>query len=134
MTSGVYQITAAATNFDALTQSVTLLNDTTTTLNLALADAAVRTLGTITGRVTNSSGGSVQGAEVTVLSGPLTGSVSTSDADGRYSLQSLPAGIYSLRFARAGFPTRTITNLTVSAGGVTVQDVQLNGGTHSHQA
>ena len=65
--------------------------------------------GSIQGTVTDSSGASVSGAQVKVVSTEtgLARTVTTSD-DGNYSAAELPPGLYSVTFTKAGFKSATL--------------------------
>src|ERR1700693_6163451 len=70
--------------------------------------------GTILGTVTDSSGGAVPGATVTIknLDTGLTRTVVTSD-DGSYAAPELPIGNYSVSVEKAGFKTAVVTGIRV---------------------
>lgn len=79
----------------------------------APAMVAQAATGTITGTVTTAGGSTLAGVMVTVT-GPTT-ATATSDSDGAFTL-SVPAGLYSVSAARAGFQTSTLGSVTVAAG------------------
>jgi outer membrane receptor protein involved in Fe transport len=92
----------------------------------ATANAGVR------GRVLDSSGAAVLGATVTA-SNPATGlsrSVKTSD-DGSYSIAPLPAGVYTIKVAMAGFSTATAASVETLVGSTTTQNFSLKPGSNT---
>jgi len=97
------------------------------TLSAVLASAQVPT-GTISGRVTDSSGGVLPGVTVSASSPNLQGSreVVTSGS-GDYVLALLPPGTYTLEFVLAGFQTAR-TELNVASTEVVPFDVELGVG------
>ena len=98
------------------------------TLSAAMASAQVPT-GTISGRVTDTSGGVLPGVTVTASSPNLQGprEVVTS-ASGDYVLALLPPGTYALEFVLPGFQT-VKTELKVASTEVVPFDVELGVGT-----
>ncbi|MCA1634063.1 MAG: carboxypeptidase regulatory-like domain-containing protein, partial [Acidobacteria bacterium] len=86
-TSGVYTVTPALRHYTLSPQSLTI----TTTAGDRVADfGAALNRHDISGRVTNGAGSALAGVAV-LLSGSQTGKATT-DADGNYSFQNLPAG------------------------------------------
>ena len=85
-------------------------------------------VGTITGTVTDSSGGVVAGASVSI-SDKTNGSNRTLTANdqGLYSAPALPPGDYSVRVEREGFRT-VVRDAQVVAGGTTTVDLSLSVG------
>ena len=85
--------------------------------------------GTILGTVTDSSGGSVPGATVTIknLDTGLTRTVSTSD-DGTYAAPELPIGNYSITVEKAGFKAGVVTSVRVEVSSERRADVTLQPG------
>jgi hypothetical protein len=82
----------------------------------------VPTTGTLQGTVTDaSSHAALSGATVMLSSGAVT----TTDPTGRYTFTSVNAGTYDVTAASAGYTTRTITGVGVSAGTTTIQDIAL---------
>ncbi len=94
---------------------------------------------TITGRVTDSSGGSIPGATVTAKNAETgVGYTATTNATGNYSIQQLPEGAYKLTVEGNGFSTavqdnvqltlaQTLTfNATMQVGQVN-ESVEVNG-------
>jgi Carboxypeptidase regulatory-like domain/TonB dependent receptor len=88
--------------------------------------------GSISGRVTDSSGGVVVGATV-IAKSSSTGVSQTSktNAAGIYNFSSLPVGTYDLSVSQSGFKLTDIQNLTVQVGQTTTQDLVLQIGAQS---
>ena len=84
-----------------------------------------QTTSTLEGQVTDQQGGALTGTTVTVTasaeSSPL---VVITDSTGSYRLASLPAGVYTVRFAIPGFQTEE-ESVDLAAGVVRVLDAQL---------
>jgi len=85
--------------------------------------------GTILGTVTDSSGGAVPGATVTIknLDTGLTRTVSTSD-DGSYSAPELPIGNYSVTVEKSGFKEGVVTGVKVEVSSERRADFTLQPG------
>ncbi|HXR32817.1 MAG TPA: TonB-dependent receptor [Verrucomicrobiae bacterium] len=85
--------------------------------------------GIILGTVTDSSGGTVPGATVTIknVDTGLTRTVTTSD-DGSYSVPELPIGNYSVTVEKQGFKTGLITGIKVEVSVERRADVTLQTG------
>jgi hypothetical protein len=85
--------------------------------------------GSISGRVTDSSGGVVVGATVTAKSSSTGVSLTTkTNAAGIYNFSSLPVGVYTLSVSQSGFKLADIQNVTVQVGQDTTQDLALQVG------
>lgn len=88
-------------------------------LALTLACSAVRAQntisgGSISGQVTDASGGTVAGADVTAVNKATGTQVSTkTNGAGFYSFPSLPIGAYDVRIARTGFKSTTVQDVVV---------------------
>ena len=77
---------------------------------LTASQASAQATGTVTGAVTDASGAPVSGVAVTVGSlGSLTG------ANGRFTVQNVPAGTHQVRASRLGY-TEGTQSVTVAAG------------------
>ncbi len=99
------------------------------TLGLGLLVPATRTapaLGAIQGTIKDEAGAPIPGAQVR-LDGTALGAIAR--ADGRYRIDSVPVGIYSMTTAFVGYRPARIEGLRVEAGQVTLQDLTL-----AHQA
>jgi hypothetical protein len=82
--------------------------------------------GSLTGLVSDQTGASIPGAEVTathVETARVT--TTTSDAEGRYSFVNIPAGSYEIRVTADGFRSLTQTGVTVSVNQVARVNLQL---------
>src|SRR5271157_5286302 len=75
-----------------------------------------QTLGGITGTVTDSSGGVVPHATVTLVGDEtqLT-RTQTTNSQGNYEFVNLPIGTYTLTFSHGGFETQNVPSITVQA-------------------
>ncbi len=102
---------------------------TTAALVLALLVAGslgAQTTGAVRGRVLDSEGAAVRGAEVTVEhTETSTGRLVVSAADGSFTLPSLPVGAYFLIVEAPGFKTLEVPELEVSVGETTSLDLTL---------
>jgi D-alanine-D-alanine ligase-like ATP-grasp enzyme len=99
-------------------------------LVITVGSATAQTFrGIILGTVTDSSGGSVPGATVTIknVDTGLTRTLTTSD-DGSYSAPELPIGNYSVTVEKAGFKTGLITGVKVEVSTERRADVTLQTG------
>jgi Carboxypeptidase regulatory-like domain len=100
-------------------------------LGLAAALVAQQITGTLTGLVTDPTGSVVPNAKVTLkneASGDLR--VTTTNAEGYFSLASIPAGIYTVIFEASGFSKRQEAGIAINAGDKrTLPDIRLEVGT-----
>ena len=78
--------------------------------------------GGITGKVTDSGGGILQGAQVSLEPGGVS---VVSDAQGQFLVSGLAVGTYTVTISYVGFTTST-TSITVTAGQVANADVKLS--------
>src|SRR2546423_5925661 len=103
-------------------------------LCLAAGFAQVETTTSITGNVSDQQGAVFAGAAVR-LSNQNTGAVreTTTNSDGVYSFQSLPAGTYTISVSAKGFKTTTITDRTVETAQPAHVDLRLEVGSTSEQ-
>jgi hypothetical protein len=76
--------------------------------------------GTLTGAVTGDASG-LSGVSVTV--GGLAPVTSTSG--GAYTLSAIPPGAYSVMYAKSGYTVQVLSDVVITAGGQTTQDVAL---------
>jgi hypothetical protein len=82
--------------------------------------------GRLTGSVTDAQGGVLPGVTVTAKSPALIGVRTTvSEGDGKYSIASLPSGMYELTFELSGFQAFKRTNLILGLGQILTVDGQL---------
>src|ERR1700730_12381558 len=98
-------------------------------LALGTAASAQTFRGTILGTVTDSSGASVPGANVTIrnIDTGLLRTVATSD-DGSYAAPELPLGNYTISIEKAGFKTGKVTAVKVEVNSELRADVALQPG------
>jgi hypothetical protein len=82
------------------------------------------TAGTIAGLV-SSIAGVVSGAEVAALRSGAVVATTSSDGQGVYALNGVPAGTYDVRFSAAGFQTQTRSEVVVVPANRTTVDVTL---------
>jgi hypothetical protein len=115
---GDYDVTASHFGYTSQTQSATITDGGTTTLDFALVAAPS---GSLSGTVSDDSGNPVENATVTINSTPIP--PATTDAAGHYSFASVPNGTYSVT-ATAGKCTTPDTE-TVTISGATTQDFTL---------
>jgi hypothetical protein len=86
-----------------------------------------QTTGSISGHVTDASGGVLPGVTVEAKSAAMQGArTSVSDSGGAYHLTLLPPGNYSLTFDLAGFGQKKQATIVVSLGKDTAVDVSLS--------
>lgn len=93
---------------------------------MALAQVS-STTATITGAVTDQTGASISGANVT-LSNPATGATyhAVSNADGSYTISAVKPGPgYTLTVDHSGFSTVTITGMYMNVGATRVQNAKM---------
>src|SRR5262245_48347896 len=86
---------------------------------LATLARAQQATGTITGRAVDANGGALPGVSVSITSPQLIGGsrdVAT-DEQGVYRFTLLPAGVYKVAFALAGFRTLNIEGVNLGGGG-----------------
>jgi outer membrane receptor for ferrienterochelin and colicin len=96
------------------------------TLSLLLAPGVLAAQGTgrIVGRVVDADGNiPLGGVRISVVG---TTQTATSAVDGRYSLTNVAAGMVSLKFNAIGYSPKTVTEIEVTAGGVTTFDVTMS--------
>ncbi|MFN8058614.1 MAG: TonB-dependent receptor [Vicinamibacterales bacterium] len=95
-------------------------------LTFALPALAQIDQGRLTGTVTDAQGAVLPGVTVTAKSPALIGERSTvTEADGKYSLGSLPSGQYELTFELSGFQAFKRGNIVLGLGAILTIDGQL---------
>jgi iron complex outermembrane receptor protein len=97
---------------------------------VVLAPGVAAAQATLAGEVKDATGAVLPGVTVEAASPALTGKARTAvtDGTGRYRIESLPSGSYTLTFSLAGFAPLRRDDLTVSGSGVTTVDVALTVG------
>jgi YD repeat-containing protein len=122
LTSGQYDIRITASGFiTQLQASVTVGGGATTVVNAALAPP-----GTISGRVTESAGGTgIAGASITATTASGASSSTTADANGDYSLTGLAPGSYTVEASGIGFAPQTQAGVAVTESSVTTANFSL---------
>jgi hypothetical protein len=132
LTPASYSVTASASGHTtSAPANVAVTAGNTTTQDFALVPNP--TTGSITGTVTNASGGAaISGATVTISGGAST----TTNAAGVYTLSNLAPASYSVTASATGFVTSAPANVAVTAGNTTTQNFALtpNAGAHASQA
>jgi hypothetical protein len=91
--------------------------------------------GKLSGTVTDSTGAAVEGAMVRAYddNNNVVATVTT-DEDGNYSFNSLPAGNYRVEIQQTGFMTASIPGVSVSGGEESKQEAQLSVGSSTEMA
>jgi len=93
------------------------------------APALCQTLGEITGRVTDSSGGAVPGAAITLTNVATNGARATvSNEGGNYAFPSVPPGFYNVRAERQGFKVAAVNNVEIQVQQTVRLDLTLDVG------
>lgn len=92
---------------------------------LAMSWKTNPTHGILKGTVINSSTGQPPAYPVTV-SIPATGQSTTTDGTGFFGIIDVPPGVYTVVCSGDGFVTQNATNVSVSAGGVTMRNFSLS--------
>src|ERR1700675_1815993 len=83
-------------------------------------------VGSARGTVTDASGGTVNGAEVTITNLDTAYSRSvTTDTSGNYSFQSIPIGRYTLSVVKDGFRTFSLKDIVLHVNDSLTLDAQL---------
>jgi hypothetical protein len=96
--------------------------------------AQTGTTGSLTGTVTDPSGGVIVGASVTVTSlGTGQERTATTDSVGTYRFGLLPAGTYKLKFSASGFKTAEVPTVTVASTESRVLNQAMEVGAQSQQ-
>ncbi|HEY2846642.1 MAG TPA: carboxypeptidase-like regulatory domain-containing protein, partial [Pyrinomonadaceae bacterium] len=86
----------------------------------------------VQGTVTDSSGGTVAGATVTLTNNETNQTQTTqTSADGFYRFAELPPGLYTVTVQQNGFKKRVVSSVNVEAESVKGQDIVLEAGTIS---
>jgi len=109
-TSGDYQVNLVVTDAAG--------NSNTDTMWVNVSEAI--TTGSISGRVTDEEGNPIKDAKVTVEG---TSFQATTNETGHYIIEDVPAGTYDLKVTKSGYETETISDVTVTAGQDTQNEV-----------
>jgi hypothetical protein len=96
-------------------------------LAVSVAPAWAQTsTGTVSGTVTDNTGGVVGGVNVTLVDKATKDTRSTTtNADGRYIFVSVDLGKYDLQFSKAGFAETVVGNITVEVATALTENVQM---------
>ncbi|MED4452355.1 carboxypeptidase regulatory-like domain-containing protein, partial [Metabacillus fastidiosus] len=122
---GNYIVNASAFNFQTAVSGASISSNITTIVNLALA----ATPGSITGQITNAETGTpIIGANIEVRVLDSSGAVIStvlSDQSGKYLVNGLAPGPYTLIISSANFQTTAVSEI-VTAGQTTAANISLN--------
>jgi len=118
ITPGTYDVTYSLAGYNSQTVSVTITSGATTTRNVTL----VKTPGALTGTVSSSLGGTLDGVTVSV---PGTPTVNTAGG-GAYSIAGITPNTYSVTYSLAGYTPKTVDNVKITSGATTTQNVTLD--------
>src|SRR4051812_34988031 len=98
------------------------------------ADAQTANTGALTGTVTDQTGASVPGTQVTATNTATNQTRTvTSAADGAYQLPLLEPGTYRIRFTASGFKTAEVTNLVLAVTETTTLNRAMEVGQQAEQ-
>ena len=114
LSTGDYSVAVSAFGFGTVTQSATVTDGQTTTLNFSLTRV---TSGNVSGVVRDAQGNAVANSRVEVLGTPIA--PVNSAADGSYTIPNVPNGSYQARASGGGCYTAQTQALTV-AGNTTL--------------
>jgi len=125
---GIDLITCNAWKYRARTLVLFLL------LLFPLSAPSQTTVSTIEGTIKDAQGSVVSGAQV-VVNSPALGieRTATTDANGFYRINALPAGNYSLTISHSGFSTRTFENVELTVNRTLTLDIPLEVGAVQEQ-
>jgi hypothetical protein len=81
---------------------------------------------TLSGQVTDDSGGVIGEAQVVVINVDTNAERDlVTDAEGRFHVPSLPVGNYSVKVSKSGFKTKSLTNIRLVVGQEAIENVSL---------
>ena len=145
--TGTYVVTASDKGYQSATSApFTVVKGSNTAPTLALATAVAPVLGTVNGSATDSSGKPIAGAQVELLppfpiplGGTSTGAVggtvikwplpsvrvASTDQNGHYSFDNVPAGTYTVSASAQGYETATSPSFAVAKGDNTAPTLAL---------
>ncbi len=110
---GSYSVSVTSKVYNGKTATANVTSTATVTVDFAL----IKTLfGTVLGTITDSaSGTALKGATVTVRQGGTVIKTGTTDVDGKYSLDSIPIGVYTVRASDSLYTTKSVTDSVKTA-------------------
>ena len=85
----------------------------------------LQAFGIVTGRVIDESGAAVAGARVTLTIEGAASAESVSDADGRFSFATVPAGAFRIEVTAAGFASRTVGGVAARGASTALAPIRL---------
>ncbi len=95
----------------------------TITFMLAMAVGSTAMAGVIAGSVKDSKTSEpLIGADIKVVGANVGG---TTDIDGKFKIQNVPEGLYSLRVSYVGYATKVVTTVGVTANEIVTRDIML---------
>ncbi|TLX72663.1 DUF4382 domain-containing protein [Labilibacter sediminis] len=86
---------------------------------------AGRLTGTVTDAETAAETAAIDGAQVSIIAADTVYTTTFSDINGAYAIIGVDAGTYTVEFAKEGFETATIEEVSIIAANETTQDAQL---------
>jgi protocatechuate 3,4-dioxygenase beta subunit len=106
--TGTYTVVTAAAGYVAKTESAPVPSATPVTVDFALVK---QSYGSLSGLVKDSvSGTALKGAIIALRSGFTTIKTDTTGADGAYSFDSIPIGVYTVRATDSSYTTKNVTD------------------------
>jgi len=105
---GTYTVSVASKVYNSKTATANVTTSAAVTVDFAL----IKTLfGSVVGIVTDSTSGiGLKSATITVRSGGTVIKTGTTDADGKYTLDSIPVGVYTVRASDSAYSTKSVTD------------------------
>lgn len=92
---------------------------------ICFAGKAMAQTGAISGTVLDENGNALKGAVVKITSGKVTKGSTKTNANGSYTVKSLPAGLYDVDISATTYVTSRTKGIIVSPGKTTMLDVKL---------
>ncbi|MHC9539176.1 MAG: carboxypeptidase regulatory-like domain-containing protein [Vulcanimicrobiota bacterium] len=121
--AGTQTIAATKTGYTAVSSSVSVTAGQTTTKNISMSPGTAQ-VGTVQGTVTDQTT-SAKLSGVSVAIGTLT---ATTDANGAYTIQNVPAGTQTITATKTGY-TAVSSSVSVTAGQTTTKNISMTPGT-----
>lgn len=121
---GTYSVQASKTGYNSNSVNAIVVANNTVTVDITLTTTV--TNGTITGRITDTSGNGINSVEITTQ--PTTISVIT-DNSGYYTLSNITPGTYTVNAVKTGY-TQASQSASVTAGNITTVNLVLTASTN----